>query len=469
MKKYILVSEQDKDILNFLGSFFKESDDYTPRFIKIDRQIIHKELSERIPAALIINSPQGLELLEPSEIKCPLIAIIAATNVTSGILSVVKSGVEHYLLSPFFKEDLEYKLKVSIERKNWFENLCAKEKDLETLLEFICLITSTLNPKESLYLIVKKLSDIINVAKCSMISIDIKDLSSAYVISTYEDPEITNIRLDLKNYPEIREAIALKKPIIIKDATKDPLMESVRNVIEPIGIHSIAVFPVIFHDEVIGTLLLKAIKKDHAFSEREMKLCSAIADASANALYNAYLYDRLEKEKIKLERLAVTDFMTGIYNIRYFYNRLEEEFSRARRHNMPLSCVMFDIDYFKRINDKYGHRIGDIVLRELAQLIRGCMRRSDIFARYGGEEFITLLPQTPKEDAVIKAEQIRKTIEEYQFMGLDENEKITVSVGIACLCGENVSCSDDLITFADHALFTAKNSGRNQIVAYHCA
>ena len=165
------------------------------------------------------------------------------------------------------------------------------------------------------------------------------------------------------------------------------------------------------------------------------------------------------------ERLAITDYLTGIYNIRYFYNRLEEEFSRAVRYKIPLSCMMLDIDYFKKINDIYGHRIGDITLREFAQLVKSHTRKSDIFARYGGEEFIMLLPQTSLEGAIHEAERIKKAVSEHQFMGLEKEDKITVSIGIACTSDEKMKTPDDFITFADNALFTAKNRGRDQIIS----
>lgn len=464
MKKEILIYEEDKDTLRFLRSFFREKDDYSARFIK-DEKAIKEILGKRIPAALIINAPDGLEHIKPSEVEYPVIAMISG-NVTNGIRSVVRSDVEYYLLSPFYKEDLEYKLKVAIERKTWFENLYSEKKDLEAIIELTYLVSSTLNPKEVLYLVVKKISEIINVTRCSIISMGVEDQRYAYVVSTFEDPMITNIRLDLQKYPEIRKVLALKKPVIIKDALKDPIMKEVRDIIVPIGIRSIVVIPVIFRDEVIGTLLLRTSRAGHIFTEREIRLCTAIANASTNALYNAFLYERVEKEKTKLERLAITDYLTGIYNIRYFYNRIDEEFSRSGRYNTPLSCMMFDIDYFKKINDTYGHRIGDIVLREFAQLVKRHTRKSDIFARYGGEEFIMLLPETSIKGAIAEAKRLRKVIKEHQFKSLKEKREITVSIGIACSSDEKIKTCDDLIAFADDALFTAKNKGRDQIVLY---
>jgi diguanylate cyclase (GGDEF)-like protein len=211
---------------------------------------------------------------------------------------------------------------------------------------------------------------------------------------------------------------------------------------------------------------LNIAKAERTFTERERKLCTAIANASANTLYNAFLYDKIEREKRDLERLAITDYLTGIYNVRYFYNRLEEEFSRSERHRIPLCCMMFDIDNFKNINDTYGHRVGDIILRELAQLVREHTRKSDVFARYGGEEFIMLLPQTSLTGSLSEAERLSKIVKNYQFYALKNGERITVSVGIACSSDTRIKNPDNLITFADDALFTAKKKGRDQIAIY---
>jgi two-component system cell cycle response regulator len=462
MKKEILIYETDKDVLRFLKSFFKEKKDYSATFIRRDKNALRKEIAKKIPDALILSSPEGLRHIDPSEVKCPIIAIIS-TDVAKGVHSAVKSDVECYLLSPFYKEELDHKLKVVVDRMSWIESLYEENQDIYALVELASLASTTLNPKEVLYLIVKKISEIIKVTRCSMISINAENQRYADVVSTFEDPKITNLRIDLQKYPEIRRALSLKKIVVIKDAQKDPLMKEVKDIIKPIGIRSIIVIPVIFRDEVIGTLLLRTSRASHTFTKREVKLLIALANASANALYNAFLYEKLDKEKIKLEKLAITDYLTGIYNIRYFYNRLEEEFSRAERYKIPLSCIMLDIDHFKRINDSYGHRIGDIVLREFAQLVKRHTRKSDLFARYGGEEFILLLPQTALKGALIEAERIMKVVKGHQFKPLREDQRVTVSFGIACTPNRKIKNYDELIHSADNALFKAKEKGRDQI------
>ena len=465
MERTILVYEKDKDVVKFLKSFFEERKHYSVHYVKKGKHTLGKEILVKKPDALIVSSPDGLAELQPSEIPCPIIAIISKDE-TKGIHSAIKSDVECYLIGPFYKEELDQKLKTLIDKSSLIESLYRDRKDLGTLLELTNLASSTLNPKEVLYLIVKKISEILKVTRCSMISINAEDQRYAQVLSTFEDPSITNIRLDLEKYPEIRNALSSRKPVIIKDAQKDPLMKEVKEVIAPLGIRSIIVIPIFFREEVIGTMLLRTSKSNHVFTKREIRLCVALANASSHALYNAFLFQKLYREKAKLEKLAITDYLTGIYNIRYFYSRLEEEFSRAERYQMPLSCIMLDIDHFKKINDSYGHRIGDFILREFAQIVKRYTRKSDLLARYGGEEFILLLPQTSLKGALIEARRLQKVVREIRFRQLKEGRGITVSFGISCFPDKGVKNSDDLINFADNALYKAKEKGRDLIISH---
>jgi len=465
MERTILVYEKDKDVVKFLKSFFEERKHYSVHYVKKGKHTLGKEILVKKPDALIVSSPGGLGELQPSEIPCPIMAIISKDE-TKGIHSAIKSDVECYLISPFYKEELDQKLKTLIDKSSLIESLYRDRIDLEALLELTSLASSTLNPKEVLYLIVKKISEILKVTRCSMISINAEDERYAQVLSTFEDPSITNIRLDLEKYPEIRNALSSRKPVIIKDAQKDPLMKEVKDVIAPLGIRSILVIPIFFREEIIGTMLLRTSRANHAFTKREIQLCVALAKASSHALYNAFLFQKLYREKAKLEKLAITDYLTGIYNIRYFYSRLEEEFSRAERYQMPLSCIMLDIDHFKKINDSYGHRIGDFILREFAQIVKRYTRKSDLLARYGGEEFILLLPQTSLKGALIEARRLQKVVREIRFRQLREGRGITVSFGISCFPDKGVKKSDDLINFADNALYKAKEKGRDLIVSH---
>ena len=465
MEGTILVYEKDRDVVKFLKSFFEERKHYSVHYVKKGKHTLRKEILVKKPAALIVSSPDGLGELQPSEIPCPIMAIISKDE-TKGIHSAIRSDIECYLISPFYKEELDQKLKTLIDKSSLIESLYRDRKDLEALLELTSLASSTLNPKEVLYLIVKKISEILKVTRCSMISINAEDQRYAQVLSTFEDPSITNIRLDLEKYPEIRNALSSRKPVIIKDAQKDPLMKEVKEVIAPLGIRSILVIPIFFREEIIGTMLLRTSRANHAFTKREIQLCVALANASSHALYNAFLFQKLYREKAKLEKLAITDYLTGIYNLRYFYSRLEEEFSRAERYQMPLSCIMLDIDHFKKINDSYGHRIGDFILREFSQLVKRYTRKSDLLARYGGDEFILLLPQTSLKGALNEARRLQKVVREIRFRQLKEGQGIRVSFGMSCFPDKGIKNPDDLINFADNALYKAKEKGRDLIVSH---
>lgn len=410
---------------------------------------------------ILTDSPDGLADLENQK-DIPKVALIHG-DIRKGLKDVVRNNLGFFLIGPYSGKDLNDRIRAALKYRSWFQKLYDEGKDLEAIIEVTFLVSSTLDPKEVLFFIVSKLSEIIEVARCSIISIGYSEKRYADVISSYEDPGINHLRIDLRKYPEIMKALRAKRPIIIRDAMVDQLMKPVRPLIAPLGIRSIAVLPIIHKDEVIGTLFLRTSRKKRGFTKRDIEMSCAIANLSANALYNAFLFERLEKEKVQVEKLAITDYLTGINNIRYFYYRLDEEFSRAKRYNGSISCIMFDIDHFKRINDRYGHRTGDSVLRQFAQLIRKHIRRSDILARYGGEEFIMLLPHTSVEGAAKEAKRLRASIKGKVFKGV-EKELITFSMGISCWPHHNINTPDDLITLADNALFRAKQAGRDSIM-----
>ncbi len=160
--------------------------------------------------------------------------------------------------------------------------------------------------------------------------------------------------------------------------------------------------------------------------------------------------------------LSVTDALTGLYNRRHFEDNLEREFLRAVRYKSNLSFAIIDVDFFKKINDTYGHSCGDYVLKEIAYLILQTFRKTDLVFRYGGEEFTVIITETPLEKAVIPLERLRKSIEEYIFSYNKNKIKITVSIGVSTV-NEKVKSVHELFENADKALYQAKENGRNQI------
>ena len=174
--------------------------------------------------------------------------------------------------------------------------------------------------------------------------------------------------------------------------------------------------------------------------------------------------------KKELIKTAICDELTGLYNRKYLHHRLDAEISRAKRYGTSLSCLLLDIDYFKIVNDMYGYDWGDILLRKIAQMLSALVRKEDVLTRYGDEEFIIILPETTEQQAMIFAERFRKDVERMEFIPANEEERhpITISGGIASFpCMEAVEeNSNTLIRYAEHALYNAKQSGKNKIVEF---
>ena len=165
----------------------------------------------------------------------------------------------------------------------------------------------------------------------------------------------------------------------------------------------------------------------------------------------------------ELERLATTDGMTGIYNRRHFLNLADREWARARRYGRPISFLMIDIDYFKSINDSFGHQTGDEMIMHLASLARGCKRECDVLARIGGEEFALLLPETDLSQAQVVAERLRSEVAANSLVVASLSIPATISIGVATSAAAMNEISD-LMKAADRALYDAKHAGRNRVV-----
>lgn len=188
------------------------------------------------------------------------------------------------------------------------------------------------------------------------------------------------------------------------------------------------------------------------------------------ALHDALLEKNRELDRANqaLEKLSRTDPLTGLFNRRYFEERLGIEFARSQRYRVPLSCLMLDLDHFKRLNDTHGHASGDEMLRRVAEVTRASVRTVDLLARYGGEELIALLPETGLDEARTVAERIRAAIAHIAFpkAGGGPVVSCTASIGLATAPAPELTDADALVRHADDALYTAKAAGRDRVHAF---
>ncbi len=217
---------------------------------------------------------------------------------------------------------------------------------------------------------------------------------------------------------------------------------------------AVAAFPLIYKDKVLGVMLLGTFG---AYQAEEQPLIEYLANQIAITLDNA-----LTNEKV--ERLSIADGLTNLYNRRFLNERLKDEYSKALRYQMPLSFLILDIDFFKRVNDTYGHQVGDNALVAVAHVLQQSVRDSDLVARYGGEEFAVLLPHTGLDNALAVAEKIRLAVSEISVEGMGE-QHLTISIGASGIPDATVHSIDELVRRADEALYRAKETGRNRVVS----
>jgi len=190
------------------------------------------------------------------------------------------------------------------------------------------------------------------------------------------------------------------------------------------------------------------------FTQAQGQLAGLLAAWLSTALENQRLAERVEK-------LAITDDLTQVYNYRFLKTALRREMKRAARFRQDLSIIMTDVDNLKYYNDRHGHVRGSFLLREMAGLLAAAVRSWDLVAKYGGDEFTIILPQTVEEGAMIVAERLRAAIEQHAFPLVQRGE-ITISLGVACFPADGVSPTH-LIAAADRALYRAKREGRNRV------
>ncbi len=372
----------------------------------------------------------------------------------------LKAGADDYITKPISLPEMIARVDAHLRTKDDYSQL--EYRDLLFLLELSEDLFAIRSPMAILRIIVEKMTEIVDVARCSIISIN--DKEEVFVKASNDLKKNGEIKLELNKYPEIRKSLESKQIVIINDVKNDPLMDSVRDYIHELDYNSIMVIPIIRKGSVIGTFFLRTASSSiEGITERIQKLCQLVANISANALENAILFESMKTAQEYFEEMSIRDGLTTLYNHRHFYNRLEEEFGRAHRYNMPLSLVFFDIDGFKRINDTYGHTEGDNVLKQIGHFMKTVARESDIAARYGGEEFALLLPNTAAAGALDLAKRLCTMIREHQFENLHD-ECITVSSGTSTVVGQSIQSYDQLVRLADEAMYQAKKKGPDLII-----
>ncbi|MFN2432418.1 MAG: diguanylate cyclase [Gemmatimonadota bacterium] len=392
------------------------------------------------------------------------ILIVSARTRREEVVMLLELGANDYITKPFFLDEVIARVRTNLEAKKYRDRVREEADQLAAMVEISQAVTSSLALQEVLGTIVHTLTETVRCDRASILKL--VDASTAQVVTTTDPAEQIDRVLTLERYPEVVNAIDESRPINVENHLTDERLEGVRELFPDSRPRALLAVPLPYKSNDIARYVLHVERPDVPFAPKEVRFCELVANAAANGIYNAQLYEEKALDNERLERMANTDPLTGIHNHGYLRRRLAEEVERASRYGSELSCIMIDIDRFKAINDRYGHLKGDQVLRDIASIVQRSIRKIDIGARYGGEEFVVLLPETNLEGGIQQAERIRREVKAHYFDAIDGG-RVSVSCGVSCISrsggdGDERFAPDWLIGSADNALYAAKHAGRDR-------
>jgi diguanylate cyclase (GGDEF)-like protein len=353
-----------------------------------------------------------------------------------------------------------------------------RNRQLSALIGASRAMTSTLDLDELLEVICRHAALALDAGSSYIYEYDPETDSMVWLAEYQRDPthgfeEPLGTVYPIDDLPQDLAVVRTRRPVEVR--LDDPEIDDLaRRQLLEWGEMSSLMVPLVVGDKVVGSLEVSEVVYPRHFSEEEIGLCMALGEQAAVAIHNAQLYLRLQEQKETIELQATVDGLTGLYNHRFFWERLRNEVARAERYRQPLSLLMLDLDDFKNVNDRWGHPAGDELLRAVGHALQTQTRQGvDCAARYGGEEFAVILPSTESElasggldGAVATADRIRRAVAEAHLsLAVPDPQGVTVSIGVATL-PVHAGDAEDLVSKADQALYEAKRQGKDKVVVF---
>lgn len=418
---------------------------------KIDIMILHFDADK-----VIAN-------IEKSKFAIPIILSVTAQDKISYERLIIPDTVG-FIRPPYTLSNLRKVLKKAIEKRE--QNICnlktveslkRKVKEMKTLNEIVRAINSSLRPEEILKIIMEKTADFVNAEGWSILLLDREKQELVFEAAAGEaGQKLIGMRLKI-NQGVAGWVARTGKSLIVEDVTKDPRFYDGVDKKTKFITKSILCVPMKSGNEILGVVEVVNKVGGEPFTKDDLEIFENLVQHITIALRNAQLYR-------KMEETSITDDLTKLYNTRYC-NQIVDKLIRERIvTRSKISLIFFDVDFFKLVDDNYGHLVGSETLRLIGERAKSVIRDKDIAVRYGGDEYIIVLPDTDKPTAAIIAERIRKVIEEKPFPAQDgKNFNVTVTLGVATF-PEDALSRDDLIGRADRAMYEGKMTGRNRVI-----
>ena len=344
--------------------------------------------------------------------------------------------------------------------ENELDILRKENERLHQVLSVNQIITASLNLEFVLDTLMDKAKEVVDAEASSLMLLDEEtDELYFYTVKGEKSELLKTLRLKLGE--GISGWVAREgKAVLIEDCSKDPRFFKKADEMSDFVTKTMMCVPLKVGKKILGTVQVLNKKNNQFFDAKDLQIFEITSDQAAIAIENA-----------RLHKMATIDGMTGLYLKHYFLARLSEEYKRAKNKNIPVSLIMSDIDFFRNVNNNYGHQGGDAALVALAEVIRETVidfGEDCIPGRYGGEEFCVLLPETDADRALELAERIRKNVESKKIIIDGQEVKITISVGASSypVHKDLIHDPEDFVKLADEALYICKDKGRNCVALY---
>jgi len=469
----ILVADDDESLVKTLTWILKEHG-YEVVVCPGGDGLLTK-LEEVKPALLLLDimmpKIDGLQLLErlkqDERYKDLPVLMVSSMPPEDATVKALGLGAADFIAKPFRVRELLARVEAHIRVGQALAQAREEARSRAAMVDILHEVTDSLKPDEIYHILARRVARVLNISKCSMVLAKSGD-ETGVVVAAYENPMLRNLQIELARYPEIRQALTTGRLVLVEDVSTDPLYKEERLRWEKDGIkvptRSAVALPFWMKDQQMGVFFLRTTGDDPPLTRADAQFGETVIKTAVSAIEKAYDFETAVSDKQRLEKLALTDALTGCLNRRALSEALAQELDRARRYNLALTILLADIDRFKQINDTRGHIAGDSVLRQVGDLLRREARSVDIVARYGGEEFVVVMPETALHGAAIFAERLRRRVMARDFGEPGEDPlHMTVSIGLASFPDDRVQSADSFVSLADQALYRAKNEGRNLV------
>jgi two-component system cell cycle response regulator len=382
--------------------------------------------------------------------------VLVARPEADSLIRALNLGADDVMVHPVNLPELNARLAARSRRRTGNDSSQRSLWHHELKFDILEELSASGRSEQIMETLVRRVGLALDLARCSFILAGSEDRYGR-VVAVCESPTVRDLRVDLKRYPEIREALKTERTIFIPDLKSHPLFVEVRPFWEQhkvdADVRSVAVLPLALRGRPAGVFLLRTSREDADLTQDQVSFAEQMLRSAARLL-------ETEERRAGVARRQAsalnTDMLTGCGNLDALDRRLQEEFERARRYALSFSLILLDIDQLRVINERHGTTVGDRVLAELGAVLQQDMRAPDFVSRYGGDEFAVVLPETDLEGARASVSRIRKRVEEHHFPELPPQDRPKLSAGIVTFPHPSAGRTGDLFALVEAALLRGK-------------